>query len=108
MSAPTSYASSAPALALPGDADFEASPEEAGEPRLGCGGRDALEVMEHPWFRAVDWDALANGEVPVPFVPQLASADDDSNFGPLQWRGKPICGEFEYDEEEWGAFFAGW
>ena len=40
--------------------------------------------------------------------PQLASADDDSNFGPLQWRGKPICGEFEYDEEEWGAFFAGW
>ena len=35
--------------ALPGDEDFEASPEAAGPPRLGSGGRDAKEVMAHPW-----------------------------------------------------------
>jgi len=46
--------------------------------------------------------------VPVPFVPQLMSEDDDSNFGPMAWRGKPICGEHEYDNAAWGAFFAGW
>jgi len=94
--------------ALPGDADFEASPDDAGEPRLGSCGRDALELMEHAWFRAVDWEALATGDVPVPFVPQLMSEDDDSNFGPMAWRGKPICGEHEYDNAAWGAFFAGW
>ena len=36
------------------------------------------------------------------------SEEDDSNFGPLQWRGKPIRGEHEYDNEAWGAFFSGW
>ena len=94
--------------ALPGDEDFEPSSEEAGLPRLGSSGGDAREVMDHPWFSGVDWAALAVGEVPVPFVPQLQSEDDDSNFGPLQWRGKPIRGEHEYDNEAWGAFFSGW
>ena len=94
--------------ALPGDADFEASPDEAGAPRLGSGGRDALELMGHAWFGGVDWQALATGAVRVPFVPQLLSDEDDSNFGPMAWRGTPICGEHEYDTAAWGAFFADW
>ena len=44
----------------------------AGLCRLGSGGRDASEVMDHPWFGGVDWAALAVGEVTVPFVPQVS------------------------------------
>lgn len=91
-----------------GDNERPASAEKAALPRLGSGERDSLEVMEHPWFGGVDWAALAVGAVTVPFVPQLMSEEDDSNFGPLQYRGKPIRGEHKYDKEEWGDFFSSW
>jgi hypothetical protein len=30
----------------------------------------AEEVMQHGWFRSVDWEALEAGQVDPPFVPQ--------------------------------------
>ncbi|KAL4086442.1 hypothetical protein PRIC1_014146 [Phytophthora ramorum] len=37
--------------------------------RLGCGADGALEIMGHPWFEGLDWDALLNRRVEPPFKP---------------------------------------
>ncbi|GMF16165.1 unnamed protein product [Phytophthora lilii] len=37
--------------------------------RMGCGSDGALEIMGHPWFEGVDWDALLNRRVDPPFKP---------------------------------------
>ena len=50
------------------------------EQRLGSGPEDALEVMRHPFFKGIDWDDLYRKRTPVPFLPQLQSDKDVSNF----------------------------
>ena len=50
------------------------------ERRLGSGPEDALEVMRHPFFKGIDWDDLYHKRTPVPFLPQLKSDIDTSNF----------------------------
>ena len=50
------------------------------EMRLGSGPEDALEVMRHPFFKGINWDDLYHKRTPVPFVPQLQSDTDVSNF----------------------------
>ncbi|KAJ5218943.1 uncharacterized protein N7498_001042 [Penicillium cinerascens] len=49
--------------------------------RLGANG-DAKELMAHPFFHDVDWDALCRKEVIPPFKPKLQSDTDTSNFDP--------------------------
>lgn len=49
--------------------------------RLGAIG-DAKELMSHPFFKDIDWDALAAKKLPPPFKPQVASETDTSNFDP--------------------------
>lgn len=49
--------------------------------RLGAKG-DAKELMEHPFFHDIDWEALARKEVIPPFKPKLKSEADTSNFDP--------------------------
>lgn len=48
--------------------------------RLGGGEQDALELKKHPFFRGLDWAALAEKRVPAPFVPRIAGELDVSNF----------------------------
>lgn len=48
--------------------------------RLGGGEQDALELKKHPFFRSLDWVALAEKRVPAPFVPRISSELDVSNF----------------------------
>lgn len=48
--------------------------------RLGSGRRDAEEVMEHPFFKGVDWDDIYNKRIPTPFKPQIKNEKDTSNF----------------------------
>ncbi|EGD82834.1 AGC/AKT protein kinase [Salpingoeca rosetta] len=48
--------------------------------RIGGGARDGHEIQEHPWFASVDFDKLYRREIPAPFVPQVKSATDVSNF----------------------------
>lgn len=48
--------------------------------RLGSGPGDAAEVKAHPFFASVDWTALYELRVPIPFVPAVTSSLDTSQF----------------------------
>ena len=41
--------------------------------RLGCDDEvgDYQSIKQHPWFEAIDWDAISKKEVRPPYVPQL-------------------------------------
>lgn len=43
---------------------------------------DAKELMAHPFFHDIDWDALGRKQVIPPFKPKLQSDTDTSNFDP--------------------------
>ncbi|KAI5302171.1 hypothetical protein KEM56_000960 [Ascosphaera pollenicola] len=43
---------------------------------------DALELMAHPFFNDIDWEALEQKNVPPPFKPKLSSEMDTSYFDP--------------------------
>lgn len=49
--------------------------------RLGAN-RDADELIEHPFFTDVDWQALAKKNLVPPFKPKLTSIADTSHFDP--------------------------
>lgn len=48
--------------------------------RLGSGPTDAQEVMSQPFFRNINWDDIYHKRVQPPFIPQIKSATDTSNF----------------------------
>ena len=48
--------------------------------RLGSGPTDAQEVMDQPFFRNINWDDIYHKRVQPPFLPQIKSATDTSNF----------------------------
>lgn len=48
--------------------------------RLGSGPTDAQEVMSQPFFRNINWDDIYHKRVAPPFLPQIKSATDTSNF----------------------------
>lgn len=50
------------------------------ELRLGSGPTDAQEIMSHAFFRNINWDDILHKRVPAPFIPQISSATDTSNF----------------------------
>ncbi|CAE7688594.1 Prkg1 [Symbiodinium necroappetens] len=37
-------------------------------------------LQEHEWFEGFDWNALQAGEMPPPYVPDVADDEDLSNF----------------------------
>jgi len=51
--------------------------------RLGnlIGGPD--DVLSHPWFRGVDWEALERREIRAPIIPQVSTSDDTRHFSDL-------------------------
>lgn len=50
------------------------------EKRLGSGPQDAQEVMQHAFFKGIDWDDLYYKRVPAPYIPTLHGETDTSNF----------------------------
>ncbi|KAK3352240.1 hypothetical protein B0T25DRAFT_590222 [Lasiosphaeria hispida] len=48
--------------------------------RLGSGPTDAQEIMSQPFFRNIVWDDIYHKRVQPPFLPQIKSATDTSNF----------------------------
>ncbi|KAJ7530580.1 hypothetical protein O6H91_14G008900 [Diphasiastrum complanatum] len=54
--------------------------EKNPEHRLGSGPRDAQDIMDHIFFSSIDWNALSRREISPPFVPDVKSKDDVSNF----------------------------
>lgn len=49
--------------------------------RLGAQ-RDAAELKEHPFFKSIDWDLLAQRAIPPPFKPYVDSDESVANFDP--------------------------
>ncbi|KAG6820451.1 hypothetical protein H0H93_000447 [Arthromyces matolae] len=49
--------------------------------RLGAN-RDAEELKEHPFFKTIDWKALALKQVTPPFKPVVESDESTNNFDP--------------------------
>ncbi len=49
--------------------------------RLGAQ-RDAAELKEHPFFKSIDWEALARKQVTPPFKPVVEPDEPTSNFDP--------------------------
>lgn len=50
------------------------------EQRLGSSNRDALEIMEHQYFQDVNFDDVLNLRVQPPYLPEVTSEHDYSNF----------------------------
>ncbi|KAG0021733.1 hypothetical protein BGZ80_001799 [Entomortierella chlamydospora] len=46
--------------------------------RLGSGG--ACDVKSHPYFSSIDWDVAMQRKLPCPYIPELVSEEDLSNF----------------------------
>ncbi|THV07864.1 kinase-like protein [Dendrothele bispora CBS 962.96] len=38
------------------------------------------DILDHPWFRGVDWDALERREINAPIIPHTSSSDDTRHF----------------------------
>jgi len=49
--------------------------------RFGCKaqGEGFQELMRHPWFQPIDWDALETKSLPPPFVPDQKKANFDAS-----------------------------
>jgi len=48
--------------------------------RLGFGPSGAKEIMAHPFFKGVNWNALLARQIPSPFTPQIANSLSVENF----------------------------
>lgn len=48
--------------------------------RLGSSERDALDIMEHEYFSDVDFDDIYHMRIPPPYLPEISSEHDFSNF----------------------------
>lgn len=63
---------------------IETNPER----RLGCGPQGITEVCSHPFFKGIDWEALAMGKTPSDIANDLPDPDlgDLRNFNQEEWR----------------------
>jgi RAC serine/threonine-protein kinase len=51
--------------------------------RICSGPTGGEELMQHPFFSDIDWAELDKRAVPPPFVPEIKSDTDTSNFDPF-------------------------
>ena len=74
--------------------------------RLGCGPGDAADVKRQPFFKCVDWDALFYCRLPPPFVPQIMSSIDTSQFD-AEFTSMPIISPNSQKEAPLGMSVTG-
>ncbi|KAF8633677.1 hypothetical protein AX15_001288 [Amanita polypyramis BW_CC] len=69
--------------------------------RLGAQ-RDAEELKEHPFFKIIDWKALAQKQVTPPFKPVVESDESTNNFDPEFTTAdiEPDIANMDLDEED--------
>lgn len=48
--------------------------------RLGAGPRGARDLLEHSWFRGIDWALVASKSYCPSYTPPVGTSDDTSNF----------------------------
>jgi serine/threonine protein kinase len=73
--------------------------------RLGCGPGDAADIKRQPFFKTVDWDALFYCRLPPPFVPQIMSSMDTSQFD-AEFTSMPIISPSSQKEAPLGMSVA--
>ncbi|OCB84171.1 Pkinase-domain-containing protein [Sanghuangporus baumii] len=67
--------------------------------RLGNMNGGPQDVLDHPWFRGVDWGALERREIKAPIIPHTSSSDDTRHFARLELPPRSdIPGLFPIDE----------
>ncbi|CAH0564822.1 unnamed protein product [Brassicogethes aeneus] len=58
--------------------------------RLGCHSPESFsEIMNHQFFKSIDWDMLEQKQVPPPYKPRLDSDRDLANFPP-EFTDEPV------------------
>jgi len=60
--------------------------------RLGCHpdpGSGFQEILQHPFFKSIDWDLLGKKQISPPFKPRLESDRDLDHFDP-QFTSEPV------------------
>ncbi|XP_050668253.1 atypical protein kinase C isoform X6 [Leptidea sinapis] len=50
--------------------------------RLGCGENGFLDIVNHPFFKSIEWEMLEQKQVVPPFKPRLEGERDLANFPP--------------------------
>ena len=48
--------------------------------RIGAGKDDALEVVQHPFFSGMDWNALQQCKLESPFKPEIRNAPNEDDL----------------------------
>ena len=71
-----------------------AGPDDSKEVQVffRCFSRLLIQLQRHSWFRDIDWVKLFNKELPMPYIPEIASIEDVSNFDPT-FTERPIHAE---------------
>jgi serine/threonine protein kinase len=57
--------------------------------RLACSDNGNKELMEHPFFRMLNWGKLIDREIQPPFKPKVSSPKNTENFDKYFTRSKP-------------------
>lgn len=60
------------------------------ERRLGCAPTGKRDIMDHPFFRNMDWEKLARKEIPPPFKPKVKNPKEANNFDSEFTSEKPV------------------
>lgn len=50
---------------------------------------DSLEIMNHPWFKDIDWSKLLNKTLDMPYKPLTSEDEWEANFDPNFTKEKP-------------------
>lgn len=57
--------------------------------RLGCGENGFLDIVNHPFFKSIEWEMLEQKQVVPPFKPRLEGERDLANFPP-EFTDEPV------------------
>ncbi|XP_023936281.1 atypical protein kinase C isoform X2 [Bicyclus anynana] len=57
--------------------------------RLGCSDNGFLDIVNHPFFKSIDWEMLEQKQVVPPFKPRLEGERDLANFPP-EFTDEPV------------------
>ena len=72
--------------------------------RLGCRKGGVQEIRDHIWFKGFDWDDLYHKRLTAPFVPEVKSTDDFSNFDTEEYGDDSDAEDYKGDGD-WYADF---
>lgn len=72
--------------------------------RLGVVKGGASTVKKHPWFEGFNWEALAEGKMVAPIIPEIRGDDDLSNFEEYPEEDEEIP-PYEDDKSGWDDDF---